>query len=379
MGMPGIYISFMERAATAVTRGNRGIIAMIIRETPPKDNDKKLVEILSAADIPSMFTEGNQRQIKNALKGYTNAPKKLLVYCLEPGGTGGSGEMGEGAESMEAAEGAGTGTYADALKTLETEKFNYLVAPSCETDGQTDTIVSWVEGMRTDGKMIKAVLPNANANKEFIVNYVTRSVTDEDGKTYTAEEYCSRIAGIIAGTPLNISCTYAPLPELVDCDRMKKSEMDKMVEDGKLFVYHDGEKVKVARGVTSFTAVASTKGKQFKKIKIVDTMDMITDDIRKAIEDGYIGKYENSYDNKCILMGAIGAYFENLRKSGVLSLYRVEIDIEANRAYLKESGINTEDMDDGEVKKADTGDKVFLKASVKILDTIEEVYFPIEI
>ena len=319
MGMPGINISFTEKAATAISRGNRGIIAMILRESAPVKNP---MEILSAADIPSSFLAANRKQIENAQKGYVSAPKKILAYCI----------------------GADAEDYTEALKALETEKFNYLVAPSCETDGQTSALASWVGAMRADGKMIKAVLPNSASDREYIVNYTTESVTDEDGTDYTAEEYCSRIAGIIAGTPLSISCTYAPLPELSDCTRLGKADMDQAVEKGEFFVFHDGEKVKTARGVTSFVTVTETKGGQFKKIKIMDAADMITDDIRKTVEDSYIGKYANSYDNKCILMSAIGNYFESLKKSGVLSSHKVEIDVAENRRYLEEHGINTADL-----------------------------------
>lgn len=354
MNMPGINISFTEKAATAIQRGERGIIAMIIKGAVPATNP---LEILSAADIPSTFSKDNRKQIENALKGYINTPKKVIVYCL-----------GSTAED-----------YTEALNALELVKFNYIVAPNCETDEQTEAIASWVGSKREEGKKIKAILPNCALNKEYIINYTTESVIDEDGNTFTTEQYCSRIAGIIAGTPLNISCTYAPMAELVDCTRLKKSEMDEAVAAGKLFVFHDGEKVKLARGITSLTTLTEEKGEQFQKIKIIDCMDMITDDVTRTVEDNYIGKYANSYDNKCILISAISNYFESLKKSSILSSYSVEIDIAENKAWLDMHGYKTAEMSDDEIKKANTGDKVFLVASVKILDAIEEVTLPISI
>ena len=106
---------------------------------------------------------------------------------------------------------------------------------------------------------------------------------------------------------------------------------------------------------------------------------MITDDITKTVEDSYIGKYANSYDNKCILISAISNYFESLKKSAILSDYSVEIDIASNKAWLDLHGYKTAEMSDDEIKQANTGDKVFLLASVKILDAIEEVTLPISI
>ena len=354
MGMPGVNVSFTEKAATVVSRGERGIVAMIVKGAVPATNP---VEILSVADIPNMLSAANRKQIELVLKGYVNAPKKVIAYCLPT-----------------AAE-----DYAEALDWLEVNKFDYLVAPSCETDNQVSALATWIKEMRANGKKVKAVLPNCPADTEGIINYATNSVTDEEDNEYTAEQYCARIAGIIAGTPMTISCTYAPLMELTNCERMKKAEMDAAVDAGKLIVFHDGEKVKVARGINSFVTINADKGAQFKKIKIVEAMDMINDDIIKTAEDSYLGKYANSYNNKCLLLSAISNYFQGLIRDGILSEGTVEIDVDANRKYLKEKGISVSDLSDDEIKKADTDDKVFLSAKIKILDAIEEITLPIAI
>ncbi len=354
INMPGVNISFTERASTAVERGERGIVAMIMKGEAQLRNP---IEVSSIADIPNTMSTKNRQQILNVLKGYVAMPKKLLVYMFTDDAEG----------------------YGKAMEALEVEKWNYLVAPSCETDQKAEELAMWVGSLRENGKMVKAVLPNCASGKEYIINYTTEEVTDENGTIYTTEEFCGRMAGIIAGTPLNISCTYAPVPEIVDCSRLKKTEMHAKVAAGELFVFHDGEKVKVARGVTSLVVETEEKGRQFKKIKIVDAMDMITDDIRKTIEDSYIGKYANSYDNKCVLLSAVSNYFQGLSRDGIISGFKVGIDIDANKSYLEGKGVQTSEMPEESLKKADTGDAVFLSASVKVLDAIEEVTIPISI
>ena len=353
MGMPSISISFTEIAATAVKRGERGIIAMIIKDDVPDVNP---VVCNSAADVPTTLSEKTQEQIKLALKGYVNAPSKVIAYIIP--------KVAE--------------NYIDALNYLKTVKFDYLVAPSVTTDGQEDVIVSYVKTERAENKLIKAVLPNTPGDTEGIINYTTENVYVND-KTYTTEEYCSRIAGIIAGTPITISCTYAPLAELTDCSRLTKAQMDKAVDDGELIVWWDGEKVKTARGVNSLKTLTQGKNTQFQKIKIVDTMDMIANDIRMTAEDNYLGKYANSYDNKCLLLSAIGNYFDQLVAQNVLSNYTIEIDIDANRSYLKGKGKDVEAMSDDDIKVANTGSSVFLKATLSILDAIEDIVLPITI
>ena len=355
MGIPGINITFSEKAVSTIKRGERGCIAMIVRDENTALQEKVIASIETIEDIPAWLNEKNQEQIKLAMLGYVNVPKQIIVYCI-------------GLED----------TYETALKYLETAKFDYLVIPTVQTDGKTLEIVSWIKGQREQRKHVKAILPNTEADSEGVINFVTETIYVGE-KEYTTEQYCSRIAGVIAGTPLDISCTYAPLPEVTDCTRLNKNERKLAIEQGKLIIFHDGEKVKINSGVNSFVSTNKTKGNQFKKVKIVDIMDMISDDITRTIEDNYIGKYANSYDNKTLLLSALWSYFEELKNASILNTYDVEIDINANRLYLQSKGIETSSMNENDIKQAQTDDKVFLKAKLGILDAMEELELPIQI
>lgn len=352
MGMPSVNISFTEKAVTSIKRGNRGIVAMILKDKVPNKNPMMVIE---NTDIPEL-NKNNKEQIELALMGYENAPQKVIVYVLSIEDT----------------------NYEEALTYLETERFDYLVIPTVETDNATETVVTWIKTQRKEGKMCKAVLPNTKADHEGVINVTTEKFIKND-KEYTTEQYCSRIAGLIAGTPMTISCTFAPLPELTDCTRLNKLAMDTAVNEGEFIVFHDGEKVKVGRGVNSLTTSSDAKSNQFKKIKIVECMDMIYDDIKRTAQDSYLGKFSNSYDNKCLLMSAIGTYLEELMLEGIISNYSIEIDVESQRAYLKSLGADVTSMSDNDIKIADTGSKVFLKSKVKILDAIEDIELPISI
>lgn len=365
MGMPSVQISFSEKAITAIQRGDKGIVALILKDksvnkiTESSDGattEVKVVNIETATDIPVTISEANQRQIANALIGYTNAPKEVVVVLIND----------------EAA------NYNEALKKLETIKFNYLAIPAVETDGQIQTVATWIKEQRDNDRLVKAVLPNASVDMDGVINFATEKVYINDTE-YTAEQYCSRIAGLLAGTAMSISATYAPLSELTDCTRLSKKDMDKAVDAGKFIVWHDGEKVKVGRAVNSLVTTNAEKGDSFKKIKIVDTMDLIKDDIKKTAQDSYLGKYPNVYNNKCLLVAAIQAYFDLLIASGILSSATVDIDVAANREYLKGRGEDVSNMSDDDLKQANTGSTVFLIAKISILDAIEDIVLPIEI
>lgn len=354
MGMPSINITFTERAATAVKRGERGIIAFILKES--KARKTPLAECLTNEDIPDDLSDANKEQIKLAFMGYINTPKKVIAYILP-------------SEAKD---------YTAALNYFKTVKFDYLVVPTAETDGKTSDIVAYVKEQREANKLIKAILPNTAADTEGVINYATPEAIAND-KTYTTEQYCARIAGIIAGTPLSISSTYAPLNELTDCTRLTKAEMDAAVDAGKYIIWYDGEKVKTGRAVNSMTTTTSEKNTQYQKIKIVDAMDVISSDIRMTIEDSYVGKYSGSYDNKGLLMAAIGSYLDQLAADGVVQSYTLGIDIEATRNYLKARGVDVESMTEDEIKQANTGSYVFLICKLSILDAIEDVTLKIRI
>ena len=357
MGMPSITITFSEVAASLVKRGERGIIAMILKDTVPTVNP---VVCASTADIPNTLTAANKKQLELALMGYVNTPKKVIAYVIPTT-----------ASSLD-------DNYTVALNYLKTIKFDYLVVPTVSTDSKTASIATYVKGERTNGKLIKAVLPNTAGDDEGIINFATTKCI-ENSTEYTTEQYCARIAGIIAGTPLNISCTYAPLMELTDCTRLSKADMDDAVDAGKFIVWFDGEKVKTARGVNSLTTLTSSKNTQFQKIKIVDAMDMITNDIKMTAEDNYLGKYPNTYDNKRLLISAISNYFDQLQMDGVIQSYEIDIDVDANRSYLAGKGVDVDAMTDDEIKKANTGTYVYLKAMLSMLDAIEDIVLPITI
>lgn len=366
MNMPNVSISFSEVASSAVERGERGIVALILKDKIYKD---QAIEILTVNDIPKTMTDFNKKQIKTAMIGYINAPKKIIAYIMDAD-----------AEEVD---------YTKALEYFEVNKFNYLAVPSVVDDQKESDVVSWIKSQRDSGRKVKAILPNTAGDSDGIINYTTEWVTDDNADTFTTAEYCSRVAGIIAGTPLRISCTYATLPELTDCSKLKKELRDKAVSDGEFIVWWDGEKVKTGRAVTSLTTTTSEKGDKFKKIKIVEAIDLIYEDIKRTVEDSYIGKYENSYNNKGLLISAILGYMETLTQEKVLGSYTVDIDTEANRAYLMANGgqarlddgtqKKVEDCSDDEIKKADTGSNVFLEASLTIYDTMEDISMKITI
>lgn len=358
--MPSVLVTFREKGTTAIERGERGIVCLVLEDDLAKVK-KNPDTLYTIDDIPEEISDQNKEQIKLAMIGYQTSPLRVIVhYIAKP------------------ADKTTTQDYTEVLKKLEHTKFNYLVIPQIAADKTTD-IATWIKQMRTvKDTMFKAVLPNTPADCEGVINFTNTTIKTKD-KSFTAAQYCSRIAGIIAGTPLTISCTYAPLSEVIEVEDYTKDEMDSKVAKGELFLFNDGERIKVSEGVNSYVTTMQGKGEDYQKIKLVDIMDLIHDDIKRTGHESYIGKYANSYDNRCLLVTAINGYFDGLELEGLLEKgqNRAYIDIPATKVWLESNGLATREelaaMKDIDVKYQNIHDNVFIAADLSILDAIEHI------
>lgn len=349
--LPEISIEFEGKARSFLKR-SRGIVALIIEET-----ESAIYELKTSLDIPKTLTTENRTFIDRAFKGN---PNKVIVVAVT----------------------AESGVEAG-LDILETMKFNYL---AIKTTGLTDgnTVATWIKNQRDNkDNLVKAVLANEAADHEGIINFTTQGIV-VDGEEVETEDFTSRIAGLLAGLPLTRSATYVVLDEVEDVERLSKDEYDTKIENGEFVLIHDGEKVKVGRGVNSLTTVELPKTEDFKKILIVDKMDMWKEDIKMTIADGYVGKFANTYDNKCLLITDIRLYNKRLARQGILDnssdeYNQVDIDMKAQGDYLESLGQDVESMSEDEIKKANTGSKVFISTNLKFTDAMEDFYISVAI
>ena len=427
--MPSVIVAFEEKGIEAIQRSQRSIVLLIL-EQDGKDMTKDYLNIYTIDDIPEDLTDENKEYIKLALLGYQTAPKKVIVYFIPPVPTTATAETGagEGTASGDGADldaggeatagdttetttteetGAGEGTasgdgadldtgeeaaagdttettttakqdYTKILRVIETVEFVYLAIPQIQPENVPD-IANWIKSMRTTKDiMVNAVLPNINADCEGVINF-TNSIIRTKTKSYTAAQYCARVAGLLAGTPMTISATYAPLNELVEVERNTKEEMDARVSNGEFFFFSDGQKIKVARAVNSFVTTYQGRGDDFKFIKIMNLLDMIHNDIKWTGHDSYIGKYANNASNRALLITAINGYFKTLETEGLLerNQNRSYIDYEAVKNWRESNGLNTRDeleaMSEKELEVLNLHENVFIAADLSPLNAIENI------
>lgn len=293
-----------------------------------------------------------------------------------------------------------TVTQADALKKCANVKFNYICHPTGTSQDQQN-LALWVANQRSNKhKIFKAVVANYAANNYGVINFTTGGIKVDnpayvtaleaaDGDesavdstipkyiTYSAKQYTSRIAGILAGVSLDRSVTYYTLSEVVDVDEY--DDIDAHINNGELCLFDekDGGGVKIARGCNSLTTFSTTVGEDFRFIKIIETIDLIKNDIQETFRNDYVGKVANTYDNKMLFVSAIHSYFNALEgnvldRTASNSNY-VAIDYAKNYNYAKSKGRDVTSMSTQQILETNTGTQVFLNGRITPVNAMEDL------
>lgn len=362
-GMPQVLINFKTKGTTAIKRSARGIVAMILHNESKDEIHNYTIRDVS--DIPDTgLTAENIDLIKKCLLG---TPLRVLVYTLPTSAVDGA-----------------TKNQANVLKMLANIKWNWLCAPTATTQEQQD-LASWIKTQRSNKrKTFKAVLSDQAADNEGVVNFCTNEIkvqtgTDYSGNptytTYTALQYTARIAGILAGLALDRSATYFKLTEVESVEVYE--DIDTLIDKGELLLIdeQDGDGVKIARACNSLTTFTTDKGEEFRKIKIIEGIDMITDDIRDTFKKYYVGKVINDYDHKMLFISAVLVYFSEI-KGNVLdkdAANTVDINEEYQSNYAKLHGDDPTTMSVMQIRQYNTGDTMALTGDIRLVDAMENL------
>ena len=366
-GLPQVLINFRTQGTTAIKRSARGIVAMILHDGAK--NEIQQFRISDTTDIPDEILSAKSVElVKLCLKG---TPLRVLLYVIPEVGT----EVEPDGHLTD---------QNDVLDLIQAVKWNWICNPTSTGTEQAD-LSSWVVAQRNNKrKTFKAVCAKQAADHEGIVNFCTDDIvaengTDENGDpvytTYNAVQYTARIAGILAGLALDRSATYFSLTEVQSVESY--TDIDERIDKGQLLLFdeQDGNGVKIARACNSLITFTTDKGEDFRYIKIIEALDMITDDIRDTFKKYYVGKVINDYNHKMLFITAVLVYFDEI-KGNVLDRdgkNTVDIDEQAQLNYAKLHGEKTEDMSAMEIRKYNTGTKVMLAGNIKPVNAMEDL------
>lgn len=377
MGMPNIEIIFKQLAVKAIARSARGVACVIIQDDTAGVGKIGKKTYLRESDIDkTAYTAENMQDLSRMFLVSVN---KVVVIAI-------------GSEV----------DFAEATKLMNKVKVNYI----CTTMAahQQDLAKAVVQyNKESKGHKVKAVVFNATVADDMrVINLknedLVERLTDEDGKTITREiksvNYLPRLTSILANLPMNRSITNYVLEDLAEVDDLTDVEAgvtnDTLVDDGWLILVNDDDDVRVGRGVNSLTTYTSTETEDMSKIIIVESMDIITEDIYNTFKEYYIGKYKNYLDNQMLFISAVNAYFKTLEGEEILDPdysgnedlgthgNECYVDIEAQRnAWLSIGKTAAADWSDEKVREMSFRSHLFLAGNVKILDAIEDLRFVI--
>lgn len=340
----GLYINFVQAAAAQVRGGSRGIVAVPLVNYKAGVVAGSFTTVTSEADAITLFGATNVTAIKLALQG---GAKEVLVYALP---------------KIDASNPEAT-VYAAARAAFEARPFNVFVYDGVVSTTEQDAGLAWAKANRDEGKHYSIVFGcsvpaddqdptvgdarSVRLADDYAVNLINGVTVG--GVTYNSAQYAAYIAGLIAGTALNKSVTYAAIPVDDVTRRARPTEIRASLAKGSLVLVHDGEKVKIERGIATSKA----------KIRKVRAEQAIASDITKTGADSYIGKLDNNEDGQKALIAAIRKYLDDLALSNVLVKGSISVDLDPDRVS--------------------SGDRVFLVVGFVEVDSMEEIYLSINV
>ena len=358
-------MQFIELGNTAIGRSEKGVVGTILFDDTINnlDPDGKGIVYFDSTQIKEEdWNEKNYRYLKLAFKGN---PFKVIIKKVST---------------------AERTNLSDVLKFFEFVEPNYFAVPGA-TETEAASLKSWGISLRnvqrSRVKTIKIVLkdPEGSSDSPYITNLGNNEYETTLEGEFTAQEYTICRAGVLAGLSLMTSATYYKEPWLKRIDIVK--DLDEAIEKGQQVTIWDGEKFKIARGVTSFITPTASMGRSFSKSRLVEIMDLHLKDIRNTYDDYYLGQYPNDYAHKRNLCNAVDAYLAEFTKAPNLGLNpefvaKMIIDTESQRNYLLSTGKLTPEelagMDDYSIDRYDTIDKGFYKViDYKPLDVMEDI------
>lgn len=361
IGLPNIDIVFRQKAVTAIQRSERGILAIIVKDTKQTETDVTRFTYKRGTDVKSdTFTQENYNAI---MRAFDVAVNKVHVFRCK-----GSAE----ADTV--------------VKELEKVRINYV----CTNDADYQQgLADYVKQYNADkqGHKIVCVVSNVTtADSKYIINLKGDGGTLKDGGNVKAEDYVIRIASTLANLPMNRSLTYYVFDDLATWDDSyidSEHTIAQWISNGFLTLINDDDEVKCGRAVNSLTTFTSTDTEDMSYIIIVESMNMILEDIYTTFKDYYVGKYKNTLSNQNLFISAVNGYFRTLVNEGILDdAYdnHASIDVDAQRnAWLSIGTAEADDWTDYKTQQMSFRTTVFLAGQAKITNAMEDLTFTISL
>lgn len=248
-------------------------------------------------------------------------------------------------------------------EALETEQFNVVTTAGFAPDDNIHALVgTMVKRLREDeGYKIRAVVPNYEGGTKYNyqgVSVVANGVELDDGTQLSATQAAGWFAGASSSAGADKSLTYETYPNAVNANPKFTNEqtIDALNHGWVVFTARRDGSVVVEQDINSLTTFTEDTPKDFRKNRVLRTLDTIATNTQEVFETTFIGKVNNDPSGRDLFKANRASYLRDLTNGGVI------LDF---------------DPADISVEPGNDKDAVLVNLSVTPIDSMEKLYMTI--
>lgn len=251
-------------------------------------------------------------------------------------------------------------SYTDFFNAMELESWNVMAFAAQENNLKNSASDFVVRLSNNEGKKVQAVINDyVTADNECVISVYPQLITDNTGHQFTTEEMVCWVAGCTAGANVNESLTYAAHPDAVEISPvLTQTQQIQALNDGQFALFEEFGSIKNIQDINTFKTFAPTKGKQFRKNRVIRVLFGLCNDAYKTFSMYYVGNTNND---------AVG---RGLLKAELLNLLL---------RYQGNGAIQNVVVDDVVVSPGQESDAVLIEMYIQPVDSIEKIYINITI
>lgn len=366
LGVQNINVYFTKKATQMRSVLGAGTVAILLEDTVGTKRDvfrwksiEQAKEELATAEI--VLTDDASLALELVFRGGETKPAEVIATC------------------------ANAENFTQALDLFNSVQFEFLCCPTFAKSKGSE-IKTFIDEYNKNGEAM-AIVSGVKTDDRYVINFTTdniilRFAQGEADKKCSAPVFTARIAGLLAGTPLDKSLTNTLLGDVKSIPTKTKVQNDASINAGELILLKYWEDIRLGRGVNSLTTLSDETGKlsnELQKIAIVAKMNAWKKQVKEIINERYIGKFANTVDNKMLLVTTINQFNATLAKLDIIQPeYHTDIDINAQEKWLLSQGILTGEMSEQEIRNYPTQSFVFINSAVSFTDAMEDVNIAVE-
>jgi hypothetical protein len=252
-----------------------------------------------------------------------------------------------------------TTAYSSFLTLLDQYHLNVLIYDGTDPVMQSSVALYVQNRSYGTGRYCQAVMAAyPSADNETVIS-VKNAISLLDGTVLTPQQATWWVGGATAGASYNQSLTYGVHPDATaPVPRLTMQELNDAVTEGSFVFFEENGAVKVLTDINTFTSFTPTKGRSFRKNRVIRVLFSLANDIYRTFSLYYIGKTDNNADGRNLFKAEIIGYCNQLQGNNALQNFSA---------------------DDVEVLPGNDVDSIVVNLAVQPVDAVEKIYMTVTV